>query len=606
MTESRLDKIPNEIQLNILCRLSIQSLICLYQTSHYWKHRISNDKQLWCSVYERNFGHEFAKDRWILWAVRRLWSQSPSEEKRLAARRVSLTTLEHLDGYTWYRLVRGRILTMRNWRNNTPQRVIIFSKDQSDMPIYQEPYGCSSLSYGIPIISDDCDKLGFGIVDDTLNDARLVSVPDTLLKKVLSLQTHCDNIVLGRVVHTYSTPHMIDIFDHVTDDEFIVIEKKINKRHYHTPIVMLVWNIGNLEIHNTEHQSYCVPRLCMAELLPHRWRYLLEQQSGWLLVEDLTDFTKSKQWYLLYDIRRGRLAMSFSTGTDIKPVIGKVTPNKVQIYYGHITRISSDTMTSGSYQYYWHTIEVSIQSDIPTSTADLTWYDQTPTSEAIETVRAKYRAIMECVKDQGHWCGEGYLLKTNSASEGILLPVEMGLVARPQHLIDDLFLLSNPSWRITRDNFLLVHSLSQQHVIWSKGNYLFHKLIPDEKAILTYDEDGTIQLLNMYTGDVLNSFNIQKCNHIHHVIGPLCSFYSEKSMLIDVCTGETIRMLKSDPVIQSWILPVLLPYMESDNNPDDLESTHIEDDITDVLGPTRIEYANTEVNSAMIFEYAQI
>jgi hypothetical protein len=100
MTESRLDKIPNEIQLNILCRLSIQSLICLYQTSHYWKHRIGNDKQLWCSVYERNFGHEFAKDRWILWAVRRLWSHSSSEEEHLAAQHVNLTTLEHLNGYT--------------------------------------------------------------------------------------------------------------------------------------------------------------------------------------------------------------------------------------------------------------------------------------------------------------------------------------------------------------------------------------------------------------------------------------------------------------------------------------------------------------------------
>jgi hypothetical protein len=244
MTESRLDGIPNEIQLSILCRLSIQSLIRLYQTSHYWKRRISNDKQLWRTVYERDFGHEFAKDHWILWAVRRLWSQSSSEEERLAARRVSLTTIEHLDGYTWYRLVRGRILTMRNWRNNTPQRVIVFSKGQPNMGLHKSLFEYSSPSYGIPFISDSYDKLGFIIVDDTLNDVRLASVPDTQMKNALPLQIYNNNVILGRIVSIYSVPLTNHLRDSVVGEEFVVFKKKINRQDYRSPIFILVWNIG--------------------------------------------------------------------------------------------------------------------------------------------------------------------------------------------------------------------------------------------------------------------------------------------------------------------------------------------------------------------------
>jgi hypothetical protein len=594
MTESRLDKIPNEIQLNILCRLSIQGLMRLYQASHYWKHRIGNDKLLWHSVYERNFGHEFAKDRWILWAVRRLWCQSSSEEKRLAARRVSLTTLEYLDGYTWYRLLRGRILTMRNWRNNTPQRVIIFPKDQHDMLTHEESPVSHGLSYGIPFISDGNNKLGFGMIDDTLNDTQLVSMSGALMENVLSLQTESNYIVLGKFVMLDSIPYAIDLVDHVASEEFIIAKKKVNKRNCSDTIVILVWNIGHLEICNTEHQSYCVPSLCMAELLPHGWWYFLEQQSGWLLIEDQTthmdDFT---QYYLLYDIRRGRLAISFSIGTDMKPTIGKVTPDKVQIYYGH-TKLTYETEITSEYcQYYWHTIDVSVQSDMPTSTIDLTWYNQIPTNEAIETVKATYRAIMECVKDQGYWCGKGYLLKTNSANEGMLLSTEMGLGIQPQHLIDDMFLLTPPDFWIIGSKFILIHSLLQQHVIWSKSKLDSYVLIPEEKAILTYDVDGTVQLLDMYTGNILNSFSFQECCHIDHIIGPFCYFCGTKRMLIDVRTGETVGMPDLDPIVQSWMRSVLLSDMERN-------------DIVDILGPTCINYISIDTDGALSCEYAQV
>jgi hypothetical protein len=180
----------------------------------------------------------------------------------------------------------------------------------------------------------------------------------------------------------------------------------------------------------------------MVELLPRGcWRFL-ELKSGWLLIEDMDDdVDKPLPYFLLYDIRRGRLAMSFSTEQDTEPIIGKTTPDKVQIYYGHITRTSSDTTASESCQYYWHTIDVSIQVDMPTSTVYSTWYDQTPTSEAIEIVSATHRAIMECVKKQGYWCGEGYLLKKNSASVDIPLPEGLEITIQQQHLIDDLFLL---------------------------------------------------------------------------------------------------------------------------------------------------------------------
>jgi hypothetical protein len=196
-------------------------------------------------------------------------------------------------------------------------------------------------------------------------------------------------------------------------------------------------------------------------------------------------------------------------------------------------------------------------------------------------------------KNKGHWCGEGYLSKTSSASEGTLLPVEVKIIIRPRHLIDNLFLLAPTRVWNFKDNFLLIHSLSQQHAIWSKNNLFSYILIPEEKAILTYDVDGTIQLLDMYTGNILGSFNFQGYHSIHHVIGPFCYFYNEKIMLIDVRTGEIMHTLKLHSVIQPHILSTLLPDMEPSN-------------ILIIPGPTRIEYVNISLKSALICEYAQI
>jgi hypothetical protein len=192
--------------------------------------------------------------------------------------------------------------------------------------------------------------------------------------------------------------------------------------------------------------------------------------------------------YLLYDIRRGHLAIAFSMEIDVLPIIGKATPDKVQIYYSY-AEPSRDTIASEFYQYYWYTIEVSVQSDMPRSTIDCTWRDQTSTSKDIETASAKYHAIMECVGDQRHWCSEDYLLETNSASEGISLQEERRMIQ--QYLIDDLFLLSTPGWIMNMGNFILVHSLSQQHALWSRNKLFFYVLISEEKAIFTYDKDGT-------------------------------------------------------------------------------------------------------------------
>jgi hypothetical protein len=72
MVGSRLDTLPSEVQLLIAYYLPIQSLMQWYQASRHCKCIMDNDKWLWRGVYERHFGHEFAKDRWILWAVRRL------------------------------------------------------------------------------------------------------------------------------------------------------------------------------------------------------------------------------------------------------------------------------------------------------------------------------------------------------------------------------------------------------------------------------------------------------------------------------------------------------------------------------------------------------
>jgi hypothetical protein len=212
---------------------------------------------------------------------------------------------------------------------------------------------------------------------------------------------------------------------------------------------------------------------------------------------------------------------------------------------------------------------------------------------------------MEYVKDQGCWCGEGYLLKTNSADKGIPLSAVMGSTVQPQHLIDDLFLLTCiESWLI-RDNYFMIYSLSQQRVIWSKNNISSYLMIPEEKAILTYNLDGTVQLLSMYTGNILSSFNFQGCIHIIHIIGPLCYFIGTKMVFINVRTGEIVCTLKLDPVLQSLTNPAR-PDMEPANILSTRFLDHTESEFRNVLGPTHVSYVSTKDSRGLSFEYAQI
>jgi hypothetical protein len=116
-------------------------------------------------------------------------------------------------------------------------------------------------------------------------------------------------------------------------------------------------------------------------------------------------------------------------------------------------------------------------------------------------------------------------------------------------------------------------------------------IIPEEKAILACNE-GTIQLLCMYTGNTLNSFHLQSYNEIEHTIGPLCAFYGMRSMLIDVRTGEIVRKLGWDTLMRSCTHSVLIP------NIVDLHRLH-------GGTPSRSAYLRDSSN-ALVCEYAQI
>jgi hypothetical protein len=119
------------------------------------------------------------------------------------------------------------MLTWKNWRRNRPQRIIAFHEDQPDMGHYRLACEFNCPTYGIPLISfsDDNRELGFGIVNDTLNDAQLVPISDTL-SVASALQRYSNNVVLGRIVSTYLTQSTISFIEKVTNDEFVVAIKK--------------------------------------------------------------------------------------------------------------------------------------------------------------------------------------------------------------------------------------------------------------------------------------------------------------------------------------------------------------------------------------------
>jgi hypothetical protein len=139
----------------------------------------------------------------------------------------------------------------------------------------------------------------------------------------------------------------------------------------------------------------------------------------------------------------------------------------------------------------------------------------------------------------------------------------------------------------------MIHFLSRQHLIWSKSNSRLYELILEEKAILTYDTYGIVQLLSMYTGNILNSFNLRRYDFTCHIISPLAHFCDVKRMLIDIRTDEIICESDMDTETQSCICLVLQPGIK-------LGSIMIR------LRPTCIEHINAAISSTLICEYAQI
>jgi hypothetical protein len=363
---------------------------------------------------------------------------------------------------------------------------------------------------------------------------------------------------------------------------------------------MLVWNMGCLEMYPIKDQLCCIPRLCMAELLPMNDYDILVQQSGWLIISNWRPYThkytqQEYQQCILYDVRRGRLVASFAVKKDIKPIIGKATPDKVQIYYGCIMPMSTEkTSDIPSYQYYWYIIELSIKSDISTNTEDIHRYEQTISQEKMKRVREKYHMIKTCVIEQGYWCDENYSLSMMEAKEAIYLPGCISTEIRTYHLVDDLFLISYKESRISDDAVFLAHSIRQQHVVWSRTTFKSCLLIPDEKAILFYEHYGMTQLLDMYTGNILNAFKIKLFGVTGHIIGPICCCTSTReNVLIDVRTGKEIRTLDSSRMTRYLTNQSIQAYME--NNYTLPPST-----------PTRVEYSNWIDMMIWVDEYAQI
>jgi hypothetical protein len=590
MIVSKFNTIPSEIQICIIGYLSIQDLIHLYQTSHYWQHKIDNDRLIWRRAYERHFGNEFAQDHWILWAVRRLWSQSSSsssvEEKHIAARPIHLTMLDHLDGPTWRRLVRGRILTERNWLRNTPQRSIFFPEEHFGITVWD--YFLMPkvrLDYGITFASRKHNRICFSIIDDVSN--KMMNV-------------HPPNLVLGKTLLTEKITEDLMLDAEASNREFIVAKKTIailSQDQSLSVKMMLVWDVRELEIrHTDDDQSYCAPRLCMIEWIPDTTLCSLAQQNGWLLARInypyLDPHTQQMhQQYVLYDIRRGHLAASFSIKEGIQPTLSKATLNSVQIYCSFTsTEATSDTADT-SMIYHWYVMQVNASSNTHIPTTHLTPPNLTSTSKRL-AAETKYQTIQTLVREQGYWHHEDYRIKTAVASGKMPLSVSMRPSISTHYLINDLFLVVLYFYP-HGENIFLAHSIRQQRVLWSRPVLANYLLIPDEAAIFTYHDDGDTQLLDMYTGNILSEFKCQGFGMLCHISGSLCYIsYGTQSVLLDVYTGKEIRTLMPNKIAQSF----LLPYLQS--NPESLALWF--------LDPTRIGYIDWEKRCLWVDEYAQV
>jgi hypothetical protein len=605
MPTSKFTTLPSEIRRHITSYFSIQDLICLYKTSRFWKHSIDNDKLLWRCLYERMFGRGLVEDSWLLWAVRRLWSQSPLEEKRLAARHVYLTTLEHLDASTWRRLVRGRILTEKNWRNNTPQRSIFFTKEQLHGWRYGDPRAQARIAYGMVFASERHNGLGFAIVDDTLNNTS--STPNIQIGNITSSSNNLyqSNVSLGKVVPSDLVLDKVWFDTDVPNEEFIVTSKSIDKDiHDATPPTeaILVWDFGQLEIHQDTHQSYCIPRPCMFEILPSSRYLLLEHQRGWLLVQSEQYFIdkhtrQSYQQYIIYDIRRGHIAAAFALRENVYPIIGQVTLDKIQIYYSYtklnVNSKASEKLNNSCCWHDWYSIEVRVLREMQRSNLDLTWCHQTPTPDVMKSVKEKYRMIEEHVIEHEYWCNEGYAL--NASLKGtICLPACIEAWTKVRHLINDVFLIESVTPYPDNQVIFTVHSTRLQRILWSKPALTHSTFIPGENVIFNYEHHGIAQLLDVYTGDILNSFKLQRFKNAVHIIGPLCCLSrGAKHILLDVRTGKEIRRLDQNQVAH--------PFLDVD-----LQSGVECIQFLKIPGPTRVEYIYWEHGSVWTDEYAYV
>jgi hypothetical protein len=385
--------------------------------------------------------------------------------------------------------------------------------------------------------------------------------------------------------------------------EFIVAGKTIIDDHQIpklTTQVLLAWDAGHLVEHQTDDQLCCIPRLCMTELLPHGQYEPIIQQSGWLIIRDkITFHTASQvyQQYMLYDLRCSRLVASFVVRKEAVLTIGKATVDKVQVYCGYSMRIPFPefiTDDSSTHQYQWYMMQVNIRPSIQAPTVDLTWYDQVPTPDIMKTVRERHRVIRKYAIEHGHWCDKAYKLTSIQAMYAMPLPERLCHGIRVRHLIDDLFLISSKERHKRFYDVFLVHSVYQDRIIWKETALDFDILIPEEKAILTYDTQGLVELLDMRTGDTLNLFELGSIKYIKHVIGPICYVaYAAQAALIDVRTGKKIRYISPRHRLKSSVNPTVRTDMGNSR-------------ILHFLGPTRIEYINLNADAIWIDEYAQV
>jgi hypothetical protein len=278
---------------------------------------------------------------------------------------------------------------------------------------------------------------------------------------------------------------------------------------------------------------------------------------------------------------------------DTRPIIGKVSPMRVQIYCGDTIPISGDTSELEYYRHHWRIVEVSAKHDVSKSNVNTSQIDLMPTLDTIKAVEKKMFDLSEYVKEKKYWSDERYLVKEITKGD-IDLPKKLGLDSLVYHLVDDLFLVSRSNCSQDQ-NTLLVHSVRQRRVIWSKDALKMCTIIPEEKAIFNYGYNTTAQLLDIYTGDVLNTFMFPGRGPVMHIIGPLCYYSSDDTgVLLDVCTGETRKL---NPIkTQNYTLkpPGTVPF--------DLFLTF--------LKPTRMKYVHQEddaiCNELWNNEYAQV